>query len=307
MYEEADSKECMKMTILRQKLRNMLTKDPSGLIHVLGAYDAWSARLIEHAGFDAIYMSGFGAAASVAALPDIGLLTMTQMAQHADTMSAAVSIPVIADADNGYGNLNNVRLCVQSYERAGVAALHLEDQVSPKKCGHFAGKEVISRREMAAKIRAAIQARTDEHLMIIARTDANAIEGIEKALERGNAYIDAGADALLIEAPRTLKEIEQISHTFGGKIPLVYNMVESGLLPDVSPQQLERYGFRIVLYSTKLLFSVTRHLCTILATLRDNPTMKLSAISFDEFLCLIRFQDYQNMEHIANLPPSPIS
>jgi 2-methylisocitrate lyase-like PEP mutase family enzyme len=293
------------MTMLRQRLREMLTRESAGIVHVIGAYDVWSARLIEHAGFDAIYMSGFGAAASVAALPDIGLLTMTQMAQHADAMSAAVAIPVIADADNGYGNLNNVRLCVQSYERAGVAALHLEDQVSPKKCGHFAGKELISRREMATKIRAAIQARTDKHLMIIARTDANAVEGIEKTLERGAAYIDAGADALLIEAPRTLNEIERISHTFGGKIPLVFNMVESGLLPDISPQQLEGYGFRMVLYSTKLLFSVTRHLCTTLATLRDNPTMKLSAVSFDDFLRLIRFQDYQDREQAANVSPSP--
>jgi 2,3-dimethylmalate lyase len=280
---------------LRQQLRFRLTDPDRGPLHVLGAYDAWSARLMEWAGFEAIYMSGFGVAASACAVPDLGLLTMSEMAQRAEALCSAVRVPVIADADNGYGGVNNVRRCVQHYERAGAAALQLEDQVSPKRCGHFPGKEIISRQEMVAKIKAARAARSDEQLVILARTDANAVEGIEYTLERGWAYLEAGADALLIEAPRSLHELEKISHAFSGKIPLVYNMVESGLLPQLSMQQLEEYGFRLVLYSTKVLLAVTTHLCNMLTQLAKQPTATLPALPFEEFLDLIRLQDYREM------------
>jgi 2,3-dimethylmalate lyase len=280
---------------LRQQLRFRLTDPDRGPLHVLGAYDAWSARLMEWAGFEAIYMSGFGVAASACAVPDLGLLTMSEMAQRAEALCSAVRVPVIADADNGYGGVNNVRRCVQHYERAGAAALQLEDQVSPKRCGHFPGKEIISRQEMVAKINAARAARSDEQLVILARTDANAVEGIEYTLERGWAYLEAGADALLIEAPRSLHELEKISHAFSGKIPLVYNMVESGLLPQLSTQQLEEYGFRLVLYSTKVLLAVTTHLCNMLTQLAKQPTATLPALPFEEFLDLIRLQDYREM------------
>jgi len=281
---------------LRRQFRSRLTDPTCGLLHVLGAYDAWSARLMEWAGFEAVYMSGFGVAASACALPDLGLVTMSEMAQHAEAMCGAVRVPVIADADDGYGGVNNVRRCVQHYERAGVAALQLEDQVSPKRCGHFPGKAVISRQEMVAKIKTACAARNDEQLVILARTDANAVEGIERTLERGRAYLEAGADALLIEAPRSLLELEKISHAFSGKIPLVFNMVESGLLPQLSAQQLEKYGFRLVLYSTKVLLAVTTYMCNMLTQLAKQPTATLPALSFEEFLTLIRLQDYRDMD-----------
>jgi 2-methylisocitrate lyase-like PEP mutase family enzyme len=279
----------------RQQFRSRLIDPTDGLLHVLGAYDAWSARLMEWAGFEAVYMSGFGVAASSWAVPDLGLITMSEMAQHAEAICSAVRVPVIADADNGYGGINNVRRCVQYYERAGVAALQLEDQVSPKRCGHFPGKEVISRQEMVAKIKVARTARSDEQLVILARTDANAVEGIERTLERGWAYLEAGADALLIEAPRSLLELEKISRTFSGKIPLVYNMVESGLLPELSAQQLEGYGFRLVLYSTKVLLAVTAYMCNMLTRLAEQPTASLPALPFEKFLDLIRLQDYREM------------
>lgn len=286
----------MSSTILRQQLRSRLTDPAHGPLHVLGAYDAWSARLMEWAGFEAIYMSGFGVAASSCAVPDIGLITMSEMAQQAEAICGAVRVPVIADADNGYGGVNNVRRCVQHYERAGVAALQLEDQVSPKRCGHFPGKEVISRQDMVAKIKAARDARSDEQLVILARTDANAVEGIERTLERGWDYLEAGADALLIEAPRSLPELEKISRAFSGKIPLVYNMVESGLLPELSAQQLEEYGFRLVLYSTKVLFAVTAYMCKMLTRLAEQPTAALPALPFEEFLDIIRLQDYRETD-----------
>jgi 2-methylisocitrate lyase-like PEP mutase family enzyme len=251
---------------------------------------------MEWAGFEAIYMSGFGVAASACALPDLGLVTMSEMAQRAEAMCGAVRVPVIADADDGYGGINNVRRCVQHYERAGVAALQLEDQVSPKRCGHFPGKAVISRQEMVVKIKTACAARNDEQLVILARTDANAVEGIERTLERGFAYLEAGADALLIEAPRSLLELEKISHAFSGKIPLVFNMVESGLLPELSAQQLEEYGFRLVLYSTKVLLAVTAYMCNMLTQLAKQPTATLPAQPFEEFLDLIRLQDYRDMD-----------
>lgn len=291
---------------MRQLFHQRITDPAGGLLHVLGAYDAWSARLMEWAGFEAVYLSGFGAAASSSALPDIGLLTMTEMAQRAEAMCSAVKVPVIADADNGYGNANNVGRCVRFYEQAGVAALQLEDQVSPKRCGHFPGKEVISLQEMIAKIKAAQDARSDEHLLILARTDANAVEGIERTLERGQAFVDAGADALLIEAPRSLQELERISQVFRGQIPLVYNMVESGLLPELSAQQLEDYGFRLVLYSTKILLSVSWYLCKILTQLVEQPTAPLPSVPFDTFLQLIHFSQYQEKDVSSPVPTEAI-
>src|SRR5436305_9814965 len=178
------------------------------LIVAPGAYDALSARLIAQAGFSAIYMTGFGTAASVLEQPDVGLLTMSEMVSRAAAIAAVVGDrPVIADADTGYGNPINVRRTIREYERAGVAAIHIEDQVWPKKCGHMEGKQVIPKDEMVQKIRAAVDARQDPNFVIIARTDANAVHGLADALERGHAYREAGADVIFIEAPRSLEEL----------------------------------------------------------------------------------------------------
>ena len=174
-----------------------------------GAYDAFSARLIEAAGFDAVYMTGFGTAAGIFALPDIGLLTMTEMVENAGRIADSVEIPVIADADTGYGNHLNVIRTVEEYERAGVAGIQIEDEESPKRVGHMAGQKIIPIQEMVAKLRAAVKARYNRDTVIIARTDAISATGFDEAIKRGNIYRDAGADLLFIEAPRTLEQLEK--------------------------------------------------------------------------------------------------
>jgi 2-methylisocitrate lyase-like PEP mutase family enzyme len=166
-----------------------------------GAYDALTARLVEQAGFEAVYMTGFGTAASLLGRPDIGLLSFSEMVDNARRIVRAVEVPVIADADDGYGNPINVIRTVQEYEAAGVSAIHIEDQVSPKKCGHLEGKEVIEASEMVEKVRAAVEARQSEDFVIIARTDARAVEGMDRALKRARLYREAGADVLFVEAP----------------------------------------------------------------------------------------------------------
>ena len=180
-----------------------------------GAYDALSARLIAQAGFQAVYMTGFGTAASVLGQPDVGLLTMSEMVSRASALAAVTGdLPLIADADTGYGNPVNVRRTIREYEQAGVAGLHVEDQVWPKKCGHMEGKQVIPMEEMVQKVRAAVDARQDPDFVIIARTDANAVNGLEDALERGRAYREAGADVIFIEAPRSIAELKAIKQGF---------------------------------------------------------------------------------------------
>src|SRR5438105_10474869 len=195
------------------RLRELLA-GPDMLV-VPGAYDALSARLIAQAGFPAVYMTGFGTAASVLGQPDVGLLTMSEMVSRAAAIAGVVGdLPLIADADTGYGNPINVRRTVREYERAGVAGLHIEDQVWPKKCGHMEGKQVIPMNEMVQKIRAAVDARQDPDFVIIARTDANAVNSLEDALRRGKAYHEAGADVIFIEASRSMAELRSIAAAF---------------------------------------------------------------------------------------------
>src|ERR1700761_6448859 len=184
--------------------------DAGEMVLAPGCYDALGARLIEQAGFPAAYMTGFGSAASRLGRPDVGLMTMSEMVDNARRIVDAVGIPVIADADTGYGNSLNVIRTVREYEAAGVAAIHLEDQVMPKKCGHMDGKQVVGVEEMAAKVAAAVAARRSPDFLIIARTDARAAEGLEAALQRARIYREAGADALFIEAPESEAEIETV-------------------------------------------------------------------------------------------------
>src|SRR5437660_5708433 len=187
------------------RLRELLSGPE--LLVAPGAYDALSARLITQAGFQAVYMTGFGTAASVLGQPDVGLLTMSEMVSRASALAAVVGdVPLIADADTGYGNPINVQRTIHEYERAGVAGLHIEDQVWPKKCGHMEGKQVIPMEEMVQKVRAAVDARQSPDFVIIARTDANAVNGLEDAIQRGRAYREAGADSVFIEATRSIAE-----------------------------------------------------------------------------------------------------
>jgi 2-methylisocitrate lyase-like PEP mutase family enzyme len=247
-----------------------------------GAFDPLAARLVEEAGFPAVYMTGFGTSAALIGRPDVGLLTMTEMAASAGRIADCVDIPVIADADTGYGNPLNVIRTVGAYEAAGVAGIHIEDQVAPKKCGHMEGKLVVGAQEMAAKVRAAVEARAQPEFVIIARTDARAVEGLEQALERARLYREAGADALFIEALVSEAEVEEAARAFPG-VPLLFNWAEGGKTPPVSLARLTELGYRIVIFPISTLLAATAAMRAILreiavsgtpaAALADVPTL----------------------------------
>lgn len=215
------------------------------LVVAPGVFNPLTAMIAEAQGFKAVYMTGFGVACMNHGYPDLGLLTMTEMVENAARIAAAVSVPVIADADTGYGNPINVVRTVQEYERAGVAAIHIEDQVWPKRCGHMAGKAVIEAGDMAAKIRAAVDARSDPSFLIIARTDALATHGFEEAVERGRLYAEAGADVLFIEAPTKVDEVLEIPRRLPQK-PHLINMAPR--TPNLNVEEVKRMGFSIALF-----------------------------------------------------------
>src|SRR5215468_417996 len=250
------------------RLRQML-KEP-GIIVAPGAYDGFSARLIEAAEFRCVYMTGAGTAASHLGQPDLGLATLTEMANHAGHLASALSIPLIADADTGYGNALNVVRTIREYERAGVAGLHLEDQVAPKKCGHIAGKQVVPAGEFAQKIRAAADARTDPDLVIIARTDARAVTGLDDAIERANRYAEAGADVIFFEAPQTEDEIQRVAREV--KAPLLANMVIGGKTPAIKVAELERLGFKIVIFPAVCMAAAVPAMEKSLVALKETGT-----------------------------------
>jgi 2,3-dimethylmalate lyase len=263
-----------------------------------GCYDALGARLIEEAGFPAAYMTGFGSAASRLGRPDVGLMSMSEMVDNARRIVDAIDIPVIADADTGYGNSINVIRTVREYESAGVAAIHLEDQITPKKCGHMEGKQVVPAAEMAAKLSAAVAARRSPDFLIIARTDARAVEGLDGALTRARIYREAGADALFVEAPQSIDEIEAVARAFPD-VPLLFNYAEGGKTPPVSYEFLRDLGFSLVIFPLTLLLSATAAMRAALARLRSDGTpieLLSSMIGFDEFLELVGIDEIRALE-----------
>jgi carboxyvinyl-carboxyphosphonate phosphorylmutase len=236
-----------------------------------GAYDALSARLVEAAGFDVVYMTGFGTAAGRLGRPDIGLLDLSEMVDNARRIVAAVDVPVVADADTGYGNAINVIRTVQEYERAGLAALHLEDQIAPKRCGHMDGKTCVPVDEFEAKIRAAVDARSVDGPLVIARTDARASEGFEAAIERANRYRAAGADLLFVEALQGVDEIEQVTRELVD-VPLLFNWVEGGKTPPIPIEQLVDWGFALVIFPITTLLAATGAIRRTLVSIREHRT-----------------------------------
>ena len=263
-----------------------------------GAFDPLAARLVEEAGFPAVYMTGFGTSAALLGRPDVGLLTMTEMAGNAGRIAACVDIPVIADADTGYGNPLNVIRTVGAYEAAGAAAIHIEDQVAPKKCGHMDGKLVIPAEEMAAKIRAATEARGDPDFVIIARTDARAVEGFEQALARARRYLRAGADVLFIEALTSEAEAAEAARAFPG-VPLLFNWAEGGKTPPVSLARLREMGYRIVIFPIGTLLAATAGMRRILREIAQagTPAAALGDLpSFAEFLDFIGLPEVRTAE-----------
>jgi carboxyvinyl-carboxyphosphonate phosphorylmutase len=260
-----------------------------------GAYDAFSAKLIERVGFEAAYMTGFGTAAAHFGVPDIGLLTMTEMVENVKRISDAVDIPVIADADTGYGNHLNVSRTVEQYERAGVAALHIEDQVSPKRCGHMEGHRLIPADEMAAKIRAAVSSRKDRDLVLIARTDAISAEGFDEAIRRANRYIKEGADVIFVEAPRSTDELARIPKLVKG--PVLVNVAPK--TPSLHFNQYEEMGYAMVIYPPISITAAYLAIRERLVELKEKGTTIEGAhggVPFEELLDFLGLGKYRALE-----------
>lgn len=249
-----------------------------------GAFDSYSAKLIEQAGFPAVYLTGYGAAANLLGAPDIGLLSMSEMVRHLEYMSEAVTVPIIADADTGYGNALNVWRTVKMYEKAGAAAIQLEDQIWPKRCGHMEGKNVIPADEMVAKLKAAVDARESADTLIIARTDAIAPYGFDEAIRRAHLYKEAGADIIFVEAPRDKETLAKIPQLVDA--PVLANMIEGGKTPVLSAQELESMGFDVVIYPLSTLYVMARAVRDLLAELKAKGTTQGAVnrmISFADF------------------------
>jgi len=249
----------------RQQLRHLITK--SGYTVVPGAYDTLTARLVEAAGFDAVYLTG-GGYSRASGYPDLGLLTIVENVRFIGLTVEAVGIPVIADADTGYGNAINVIRTVREYEKSGVAGFHIEDQVAPKKCGHYEGKHVIPKTEMIGKIKAAADTRRDADMVIIARTDARAMEGLAAAIDRVNSYLEAGADVGFVEAPQSVDELRVVGRSVNG--PNLVNVFEGGKTPMLAASELEEMGFRLGIYPSQTHRAAIRAAQRVLAVLKED-------------------------------------
>jgi len=240
------------MTALREKLGKRK------IVVAPGVFDGLSARLADTAGFEALYLSGASLAYTRFGRPDVGLVSMNEVADAIGAIREVVDLPLIVDADTGFGNALNVKRTVSVFERRGAAAIQLEDQTTPKRCGHLDGKALISPGEMVGKVRAACDARHDTDTLIVARTDAIAVEGLDGALDRAERYLEAGADILFVEAPQTRPQLEQIAGKFAGRIPLMANMVEGGKTPLADRDDLAGLGFRLVIFPGGLVRALAR-------------------------------------------------
>ncbi|MEH7274041.1 isocitrate lyase/PEP mutase family protein [Neobacillus vireti] len=249
-----------------------LLREPGSFI-LPGAYDAMSAKLIEETGFKAIYATGAGISNAQLGWADVGLTSLKEVVDIVARMADVTNVPIVVDGDTGFGNAINVIRTVKEFERAGVAAIQMEDQVSPKKCGHFNGKDVISKEEMVGKIKAALDARKDENLAIMARTDAIATNGLEDAIDRAFAYYEAGADIIFVEAPNTIEELRQITSSLKG-IPQVINLVEGGKTPLISLKEAEEIGFKIMLCANTALRSAIKGITESLRILKEEGSQE---------------------------------
>ena len=250
------------------KLRQLI--EQPGIIVAPGAYDCLTAKIIQQSGFPAVYMTGAGTSVARYGFPDLALASMTEMISNAADITASVSVPVIADADTGYGGLLNVGRTVRKYEQSGVAAIHIEDQEFPKRCGHLDDKRVISTEDMIPKIKEAVESRTDQDFLIIVRTDALAVTGWEDTMDRCHRYIDAGADVLFVEALRSAEDAQRAVESL--PVPLLYNFVETGKSPLLSASDLENIGFKIVIFPASNLLLVTATIQKLMAELKEKGT-----------------------------------
>jgi 2-methylisocitrate lyase-like PEP mutase family enzyme len=279
----------------RQTLKKLLQRDK--LLVAPGCFDGLSARLVEEAGFETAYLSG-GAVARSMGIPDIGLVTMSEAIERAGQVVSAIKIPIIADADTGYGNAVNLVRTVREFERIGVAAIHIEDQVTPKRCGHLDGKEVVSLEEVAQKIAAALATRTDPDFCIIARTDARAVNGMDDAIRRAQAFAKLGVDAIFVEAPQSEEELAEIPRRLPG-IPLLVNVFKGGKTPMLPMDRLEKMGYRIAIYPSETQRAGIHAMRNALATLKREGTTESidpSLTTFKERDKVVGLDDWQKIE-----------
>ena len=293
-----------------QTLRNLLTAESLALAP--GAPDALTARLIESVGFPAVYMTGFGATATLTGCPDVGLLTQTEMTTHARNMVRAVKVPVIADADTGYGGPANIERTVREYAQAGVAAIHIEDQAAPKRCGHMAGIKLVSVDEMTGRLRGAIEARGDGDLLIIGRTDALAAVGRDEAIRRASRYREAGVDLVFVDAMKTIADAEAVAREVPG--PLMISIVEGHETTRLLPQDLKSLGYSLALYPLSPLFAATRAVSEVLRSLRrDGSTLAEAGrmATYAEFSEWVRLDHFRSLDErfgvadASQLKPNP--
>ncbi|MEW5908984.1 MAG: oxaloacetate decarboxylase [Thermodesulfobacteriota bacterium] len=282
----------MKKTTLFRQL--MLADE---ILVMPGCYDALSAKIVELAGFKAVTMGGYSASAATLAKPDVSLLSLTEYVQIVRNIVQAVDLPLFVDGDTGHGNVTNVQRTIREFENAGVAGLFIEDQVFPKRCGHMEGKQIIPTLEMTAKLKAAVDARVDEDLVIMARTDAIAVYGIDEALERAHAYVEAGADLIFVEAPTSVSEMKRINDSIHA--PTLAIQIEGGKTPLLTTKELEAFGYNIVVYPNAPIYAVSWALRELWRTLRNDGSTKAfmdRMINFDEFNTLVGLDKIRERE-----------
>ncbi len=276
---------------MRPSLRERLARP--GLLVAPGVYDLVSLRLANTFGFEALYMTGFGAVASHLGLPDAGLATYTDMVGRVKQMASMASAPLLADGDTGYGGLLNVRHTVRGYEQAGASAIQLEDQEFPKKCGHTPGRRVIPMEDMVKKVRVAAEARSSKDFLIIARTDARTALGLDEALRRAEAYARAGADILFVESPESIEEMRAIGRRFD--LPLVANMVEKGRTPVLSREELESLGYRIAIFPVTALLAAVKAMSAAYAHIKQSGSSKDAPVELADFADLTRLMGFEDI------------
>ncbi len=283
------------------KLQTLL--DHPGLISMPGVFDAMSTRLVEQAGFDAAFMGGFAVSAARIGLPDTGLISYAEMVDQGRNLCAAVDIPVIGDGDTGYGNAINVKRTVQGYAQAGFACVMIEDQVAPKRCGHTRGKQVVPTAEAVQRVKAACDARDELRqsggdILIMARTDANATNGMDEAVGRCNAFVDAGVDITFLEAPKNLEEMQRYNTDVPG--PKMANMVEQGETPYLSPKELEDIGYKIAIWPVATMLSAIKAMQDTLQQIKAGEQNLQSRITFQELQAIVGFPEYyEDEKHYA--------
>ena len=274
-------------------LRPLLQK---GIVVAPGVHDGLSARQAVRAGAEAVYMTGFGVAGSLLGVPDIGIVSATEMMERVRALVPAASpVPLIADGDNGHGGSANIERMVQAYEQAGAAAIQLEDQVLPKRCGHMDGKELVGREEAVARIRTAVAARASSEFLVIARTDARSVKGMDEAIWRADAFLSAGADILFVEAPHSIEELQQIGERFRG-VPLMANMVEDGKTPRVSPRDLERLGYRLVIYPVSAILAAAATYENVYRQVLSGQEVSGERVTFHDYNALMGLEAYRRRD-----------